>query len=67
MNEKRNRKTHIINEWLMGWRHQRNLGFSTMGNFYSTRLLESDGLHLSNKGERILAHEFGGLIKRALN
>lgn len=35
--------------------------------FTAPGLLESDGLHLSNKGKRIVAHESAGWIERALN
>lgn len=41
--------------------------FRSWGNFLAPGVLESDGLHLSSKGRRIVAHELAGLIERAVN
>jgi len=37
------------------------------GSVYMPDLLATDGVHLSQKGKRILAQEIAGLIDRALN
>ncbi|XP_053823847.1 uncharacterized protein LOC128801764 isoform X1 [Vidua chalybeata] len=67
-NNERNRKTHFINKWLKGWCYRQNFGFFDHGaTFMAPALLESDGIHLSVKGRRFLAHELADLIERALN
>ena len=64
----RNRKTHLINTWLRGWCHRRNFGFFDHGEVYTAPgLLVTDGVQLSHRGKRIMAHELAGLIERALN
>ncbi|RMC19301.1 hypothetical protein DUI87_03908 [Hirundo rustica rustica] len=58
-NDERSRRTHIINKWLEGWCHQQDFGFFDHGaSFMAPALLEPDGIHLSVKGRRFLAHEF---------
>ncbi|RMC06501.1 hypothetical protein DUI87_15937 [Hirundo rustica rustica] len=67
-NDERNRRTHIFNKWLKGWCYRQNFGFFDHGaTFMAPALLESDGIHLSVKGRRFLAHELADLIERALN
>jgi len=64
----RSRKTHLINRWLRDWCHQWNFGFFDHGEVYTAPgLLATDGVQLSQRGKRILAHELAGLIKRASN
>ena len=64
----RSRKTPLINTWLRGWCHRRNFGFFDHGEVYmAPGLLVTDGVQLSHKGKRIMAHELAGLIERALN
>lgn len=61
INTERNRKTNVTNKWLKGWCYQCNISFLVHGAiFMATDLLESDGLHLSSKGKRILAHNEQG-------
>jgi len=67
-NTERDRKTHLINRQLRGWCHWWKLGFFNHGEVYTAPgLLATDGVQLSSRGKRILAHELAGLIKRALN
>ncbi|KFR02209.1 hypothetical protein Y956_05133, partial [Nipponia nippon] len=64
----RNRKTQLINTWLRGWCQQWNFGVFSHGAVYmAPGLLETDGVHLLQRGKRILAQELAGLIERALN
>jgi len=66
--EGRNRKSEQINTWLQAWCHKQNLGFFDHGSVYmASGLLATHGVHLSQKGKRILAQELAGLIDRALN
>jgi len=66
--EGRNRRSQQINTWLQVWCHNQNLGFFDHGSVYmAPGLLATDGLHLSQKGKRILVQELAGLINRALN
>ena len=61
-------KAQLINTWLRGWCHLRNLGFFDHGEAYSAPgLMAADGSHLSQRGKQILAQELAGLIERALN
>jgi len=67
-NTERDRKTHIINRRLRGQCCKWNFDFFDYGEVYTAPgLLETDGVQLSQRGKRILAHEFAGLIKRALS
>jgi len=67
-NSERGRKTHLINKWLRDWCHRWNFVFFDHGEVYTAPgLLVTDGLQLSQRGKRILAHELAGLIERALN
>lgn len=67
-NDERNRRIRIINKWLKGWCHWQNFGFFDHGEaFKASALLEPDGVHLSVKGKRFLAHELADLVERALN
>jgi len=67
-NTERDRKTHLINRWLRDWCCRWNFGFFDHGEVYMAQgLLATDGVRLSQRGKRILAHELVGLIKRALN
>ena len=62
--EGRNSKSHQINTCLRAWCHQQSLGFFDLGSVYITPgLLVTDGLHLSQKGKRILAQELVGSLK----
>jgi len=64
----RDRETHLINRWLRDWCCWWNSGFFDHGEVYMTPgLLATDGVQLSRRGKRILAHEVAGLIERALN
>ncbi|KFW72624.1 hypothetical protein AS28_04863, partial [Pygoscelis adeliae] len=64
----RNRRTHLINTWLRGWCRRRNFGFLDHGEVYTAPgLLATDGVQLSRRGKRVIAHELAGLIERALN
>ncbi|RMC20428.1 hypothetical protein DUI87_01280 [Hirundo rustica rustica] len=67
-NDERNRRTHTINKWLKGWCHRQNFGFFDHGEIFTApALLEPNGIHLSVKGKRFLAHELAELVERALN
>ncbi|RMC05489.1 hypothetical protein DUI87_18682 [Hirundo rustica rustica] len=67
-NDERNRRTHTINKWLKGWCHRQNFGFFDHGEMFTApALLEPNGIHLSVKGKRFLAHELAELVERALN
>ncbi|KAM9663018.1 uncharacterized protein ACIBXB_016421 [Morphnus guianensis] len=64
----RNRKTHLVNTWLRDCCHWWHFGFFDHGEVYTAPgLLATDGVQLSQRGKRILAHEMAGLIERALN
>ena len=64
----RNRWTQSINTWLRGWCHLQNFGFFDNRMAYTAPgLLALDGIHLSQRGKRVFAHELAGLIDRALN
>jgi len=66
--EGRNMKSEQINTWLQAWCHRQNVGFFDLGSVsMAPGLLETDGVHLSQKGKRILAQELAGLIDRTLN
>lgn len=65
-NAERNRKTHMINRWLKGWYHGWNVGFFNQGMVHmAPGLLEADGVLLSKREKRNLAHELSDLIERA--
>ncbi|KAK4830595.1 hypothetical protein QYF61_012021 [Mycteria americana] len=54
----RNRWTHSTNTRLHGWCHCHNFGFFDNGMVYmAPGLLASDGIHLSQRGKRVFAHE----------
>lgn len=68
-NTERSRKTH-----LRSWCHWRNFGdfffnfFFPHGVFYSALdLLVTDGVYMSQRGKRIVAHDLAQLIERPLN
>jgi len=64
----RGRKTHLINRVLRDWCCRWNYDFFDHGEVYmAPGLLATDGVHLSQRGKRILTHELEGLIERALN
>jgi len=66
-NTERDRKSHLINRWLRDWCHWWNFGFFDHGEVYMAQgLLATDGVQLSQRGTRILAHKLAGLIERAL-
>jgi len=67
--EGRNRRSQQINTWLQAWSHRQNMVFFfDHGSVYmAPGLLATDGVHLSQKGKRILAQGTAGLIDRALN
>jgi len=59
------RKTHLIIRWFRDWW---NFGFFDHGEVYTAPgLLATDGVQLSQRGKRILAHELAGFIERTLN
>lgn len=63
-----NKRTHLTNRWLKGWCHGWNFGFFSQGLVYrAPGLLEADGVLLSNRVKRNLAHELSGVFERALN
>ncbi|TRZ06778.1 hypothetical protein HGM15179_020329 [Zosterops borbonicus] len=67
-NDGRNRRVYIFNKGLKVWRRQQNFGFfDHEETFMAPGLLEPDGLHLSVKGKRVLAHELAELIETASN
>jgi len=67
-NTERDRKSHLINTWLGDWCHRSNFGFFDHREVYTALgLLATDGVQLSQRGKRILAHKLVGLIERALN
>jgi len=62
----RGRKSHLINRWLRNWCHRWNFGFFDHGGVYmAPGQLAIDGVQLSPRGKRILAHELAGLTERA--
>jgi len=64
----RGRKTHLINRWLRDWCHRWNFAFFDDREVDMTPgPLATDGVQLSQRGKRILAHEPTGLIETALN
>jgi len=64
----RGRKTHLINRCLRDWCCWWNFGFFDHGEVYmAPGLLVTDGVWLSQRGKRILAHELAAFIKRALS
>jgi len=66
--EGRKRVSEQINTWLQAWCHRQNLGFFDLGSVYvAPGLLATEGVHLLQKGKRILAQELTRLIYRALN
>ena len=68
MDEKDYRRTQQVNLWLRNWCYRQGFGFFNHGLVYRTpELLASDGMHLSQRGKRILGQELAGLIERALN
>jgi len=67
-NTERGRKPHLVNRWLRDWCHWWNCGFFDHGEVQMAQdLLATDGVQLSQRGKRILAHELAGLMERALN
>lgn len=66
--KKKNRQSCMINKCLIGWCHQQNFQVFDLGELYmALSLLATDGAHLSQRGRNILAREFTGLIRMALN
>ncbi|GAB0210155.1 hypothetical protein GRJ2_003481300 [Grus japonensis] len=64
----RNRRTQSINTWLCGWCQRHNFEFFDNGTAYTAPgLMNSDRIHLSQRGKRIFAQELARLIDRALN
>jgi len=64
----RGRNTHLINSWLRDWCLRWNFCFFDHEEVYvAPGLLETEGVQLSQRGNRILIHELAGLIERALN
>ena len=65
----RNRWTQSINNiWLRRWCHRYSFGVLDNGMAYrAPGLLKSDGIHLSQRGERVFAQELAWLMDRALN
>lgn len=68
-NIERGKKTQLINLRLRDWHCQQNIGvFFDHGDVCNTlSLMATDGVHLSQRGERIITCELSGLIERALN
>ena len=68
MEEKEYRRTQQMNLWLQDWCYRQGFGFFNHGLVYrAPDLLALDGMHLSQRGKRILGQELAGLIDRALN
>jgi len=64
----RNRCIMSINSWLCGWCHCESFGFCDNRTFCNDyNLLESDGTHLSRRGEGIFGNRLASLVWRALN
>jgi len=56
-NTESDRKIHLINRWLRGWCLWWDFGFFDHGQVYmASGLLATDGVQLSQRRERILAH-----------
>jgi len=57
-----------MNRWLRDWCYRWNFGFFDHGEVYiAPSLLATDGVQLSQREKRVLAHELVGLTERALN
>ena len=68
MDEEEYRRTQQMNLWLQDWCYRQGFGFFNHGLVYKTPdILALDGMHLSQRGKRILGQELSGLIDRALN
>ena len=67
-NTERDRKTHLTIRWLRDRCRCWNFVFFDHGEGYTAPgLLVTDGVQLSQRRRRILAHELAGFIERALN
>ncbi|KAJ7408139.1 hypothetical protein BTVI_60719 [Pitangus sulphuratus] len=64
----RNRWIQSINTWLHDWCHSQNFGFFDNGmDYMEPGLLNSDGIHHSQREKRVFGQGLAGLIDRALN
>ncbi|KFU84659.1 hypothetical protein M959_03165, partial [Chaetura pelagica] len=62
------RKSLQVNEWLRDWCHSQGFGFFDHGMLYEAPgLMVAGGMHLSQRGKRLLGQDLAGLIDRALN
>ncbi|KFP08496.1 hypothetical protein N300_08288, partial [Calypte anna] len=62
------RKSLQVNEWLRDWCQRQGFGFFDHGMLYETPgLVMAGGMHLSQRGKRLLGQDLAGLIERALN
>ena len=61
----RNRWAQSINTRLRGWCHHHSFGFFDNGMAYmAPGLPASGGIHLSQRGKRVFAHELAGLTDK---
>ena len=68
MDEEDYRRSQQMNLRLQDWCYQQGFGFFNHGLVYRMPdLLALDGMHLSQRGKRILGQELAGLTERALN
>ena len=68
MDEEEYRRTQQMNLWIQDWCYRQGFGFFNHGLVYrAPDFLALDGMHLSQRGKRILGQELAGLIDRALN
>ena len=68
MDEEEYRRTQQMSLWLQDWCYSQGFGFFNHGLVYrAPDLLALDGMHLSQRGKRIMGQELAGLIDRALN
>ena len=68
MDEEEYRRTQQMNLWLQDWCYHQGFRFFNHGLVNRTPdLLALYGMHLSQRGKRILGQELAGLIDRALN
>lgn len=66
-NTERNRQAQLIRMWLWSWCHRQNFEFLDHGMVCTTPgLLETDGMHLPQRRERIIVQELAGLTGRTL-
>ena len=68
MDEEEYRRTQQMNLWLQDWCYRQGFRFFNHGLVCRMPdILALDGMHLSQRGKRILGQELAGLIDRTLN